>query len=125
MVVVVAQPLFGVADSGHIVALILCQLNQPLQRREEGQVQLFTQGRQPVVVAAGQQLAAVEGYGALQRGSLAGGVTCFLRGMGVGHSLLEVGHVEAVGGARLPLERRSIGVQPTGGRVGQGGAQPV
>lgn len=95
---VVAQQDAGVGDGAAVLAALLVQRGQLLQCPTVSLGQPLPLGQQPVVVAARQQVAAVEGHGLLQVGQRIG------RSSGLGQRPLELGHVQGVGNVRAPLE---------------------
>lgn len=88
---VVTQEALCVADGAAVIAALLEQQDQPLQRVEEALRQPGTFEQQPVVVAARQEVAAVRRDGAFQRGH----ARASLAARGLGQRGLELGDVQS------------------------------
>jgi hypothetical protein len=117
---VLAQDPLGVPDRLGMPAPRLQQLDQPLERLEVAAAQPFALLQQPLVIAALEQVAAVQLDGRPEGGAL---LVARLP-LGPGDRLLEGGHVQPPGRILSPAERPRGHLQvPVG--VGQGAAQDV
>jgi hypothetical protein len=117
---VLAQDPLGVPDRLGKLAPSLQQLDQPLERLEVAAAQPFALLQQPLVVAALEQVAAVQLHGSPEARRLL--VARFP--LGPGDRLLEGGHVQPPVGVLPPAERPRGHLQvPVG--VGQGVPQDV
>jgi hypothetical protein len=107
---VVSEQALGGADGCRVIALPFQQHDELLQRPEKCLAQAFALRQNPLVIATGQQIAAVERYSLLARcpsSNRTPDLFC------LGKHTFEIGHVECPGyvGMGRPLERLPLDTQ--------------